>query len=923
MLKKLFILFFLVVPPIVLFAQKANIKGIVVDTLEKKKLQHSAILLVRNKDSILVQTVRTNIKGEFELKNLKKGDYSLFISYPKMADYVKDIKLTDSSQLDLGAIHMETKTFLLNEILVKAQKQAISMKGDTIVYQADSFAVRPHANVQELLRRLPGVQVDKNGTITVGGKTVSTVLVDGDEFFGDDPLLATKYLKSNAVKEIEVYDKKSNLTDLTGVEDGQMEKVINIKLKEEAKNGYLATIEANSDLNHFKNLGGMVGIYTKKTKTAIYGNTNNLNQESQINMSMSRLKGGDYDEIDANDDGSSIMSISMGDFDSYSFSGSGLPNQNSFGAYFSDKWNNDKQTLKLNYKNTDNSFKDISTFKGQELLPNGNSFFNSGNSTSNSENASQNLKGNVVIKLDSLAKLAISFGLNEGKSNSETIGYSESLNDLGFFVNKNDQSLNNQGNNKLFNGNINYSRKFKTKGRTFSIDLQPETQNSSSIATNLNTTHYYHANGTSNNTVQLNIFNDNYGKQNSLGSRISYTEPLAKNWLLQMVYSFKTISSISKKMVSDNDQNRKIIDSLSNNFEFNNFTNIGKALLQYKTKKLSISGGLMAAQTSFELKDMDRNTNFNRKYLNWAPNSNISYRLSNATNIYLNYYGQTNQPSIDQLQPIRQITNPLYQLIGNPNLKPSFRNSIGLNMNTYAVKTEQMVYLNVNYSFVKDDIISISNIDELNKSISSYVNMNGNKNISFTGQYHKSFRKLNLKTGLGVSYSSSINISIINNNINKNRNRYTSLRPQISYYNDKAEISYSPTFTFINSTASIGAINNGKSYEHSHEINGTIQLPYRMEFNTSVSLSFRTKNASFNTPINIALWNSYLSAKLLKAEELEIKLSVSDILNQKIGYNRYIGGNSISENTYSYIPRYVLIGINYNLSGNFKKASTN
>ena len=165
------------------FAQQASIKGSVVDTLEKKKLQNSSILLIRSKDSIMVKSVRANAKGEFGLGNLKAGDYNLLISYPKMADFVRDIRLTDSSKFNLGPIHMETKTNLLNEVIIRAQKQAVSLKGDTITYQADSFAVKPNANLQDLLRRLPGIEIDKNGAIKAGGKDVNTLLVDGEEFF--------------------------------------------------------------------------------------------------------------------------------------------------------------------------------------------------------------------------------------------------------------------------------------------------------------------------------------------------------------------------------------------------------------------------------------------------------------------------------------------------------------------------------------------------------------------------------------------------------------------------------------------------------------------------------------------------------------------------------------------------------------------
>lgn len=920
MLKKLLFLIALSLSTFLSFAQNASIKGIVADTIEKKKLKNSSILLIRSKDSILVQTIRANTDGEFELKNLKQGNYSLLISYPKMADYVKDIKLSEDSKINLGLIHMESKSLLLQEIVVQAQKQAIRMKGDTVVYSADSFAVKPNANVQDLLRRLPGIEVDKNGAIKAGGKEVNTVLVEGEEFFGDDPVLATKYLKANAVKEVEVYDKKSKQTELTGIEDGDnKEKIINIKLKDNAKNGYLSTLDASSDLDHYKNLGGLIGIYKGKMKAAVYGNTNNLNQDSKITEAMSKLKGGDYDVIEVGDDGSTVAYSYGGDDDDYFSPVNGLPNFTAYGAHFSDKWNKNKLGLKLNYKNSTTDTKDIRTSIGQNLLPNGNSFFSSSNSSENTKKFNQNLKGNFEVTLDSLSTLKISIAGKQNKGDQSSTDYNQSLNDLGVFVSKNNQNTTGTSNGELFNGNINYTRKSKKKGRTLSIDFQPETDNNKSTEINQNVTDYYDANGVINKTDNLNLFKDNSGKKSSFASKISYTEPLSKSWSLQTAYSFKTIGSTSNKMVFDNAQNRKIIDSLSNNFKFDNFSNVGKVVLQYRAKKFSISGGLQATQTSFELNDLDRNTTFNRNYLNWAPTSNINYKLGKMTNVSLGYNGYTNQPSLNELQPIREITNPLFQVVGNSNLKPSFNSSFNLYFNSYMMKSEQFIYGSIYYSFTQNAIVGTSTVDEFNKTVASYTNLNGNNNISANASYQKGFRKLNLRTNFGINYYNSTNVSILNGKLNKNKTGQFSFRTGVSYYTDIVDINYNPSFNFTNSSSTLGSINNGRTFTHNHEISGTIKLPYKMEFNTSVSLSYRPANASFSTPLNVAIWNSYLSAKMLKADALEVKLSVSDILNQRIGYNRYVGGNTINESTYSYIPRYGLIGLTYNLSGNFVK----
>ncbi len=920
MLKKLFFFIALNFCVLPIFAQKASIRGIVVDTIEKKKLQNSSILLIRSKDSIMVKTVRANAKGEFELGNLKAGDYSLLISYPKMADFVRDIRLTDSSKFNLGPIHMETKSFLLNEVIIQAQKQAIALKGDTIVFQADSFKVQPNANVQDLLRRLPGIEVDKDGKIKAVGEDVNTVLVEGEEFFGDDPLLATKYLKASAVKEVQVYDRKSKESELTGIEDGKKDKIINIKLKDNAKNGYLSTLDANSDLNHYKNIGGMLGVYKGRLKAAVYGTTTNLNQDSKVSSAMSKLKGGDYDMIEVMDDGSTISYFSGGDSDDYFSPTNGLPNYTTYGAHFSDKWPESKIGLKLNYKNTDTRTKDFRTSNGQSLLPNGLNFFNSSNSSENSNRTSRNLKGNTEITLDSLSTLRISFAGNQKNNTNNNVNFSQSLNGAGLFVNRNNQTTMGEGDSEVYNGNINYTRKSKKKGRTLTIDLQPETQNNSSVENSFNITDYYNAAGVINKTENLNFYKDNSGKQNSFGARVSYSEPIGKKWSLQTAYSLKTIGSTSSKLVFDELQNRKRIDSLSNNFEFNNFSNIGKVVLQYRVAKFSISGGVEATQTSFELNDMDRDNKFTRSYLNWAPRSNFNYKLGKNTNIGVNYSGYTNQPRLDQLQPIRQINNPLYQVVGNANLRPSFSNNTSLNFSSYQFKSEQFMYANINYGFTTNAIVSTSVTDQNNKTVASYINLDGNKNFSASGSYQKGFAKLHFRTSLSVSYFGGNNVSILNGQLNKNINSNLNLRLGLNYYTDKASLSYNPSITFSNSSSSLGRITSGKNYTHNHDINGSLFLPYKTTFNTSIQLAYRPANAAFKDPLNVYLWNAYLSKKMMKADALEMKISVTDILAQKIGYSRYVSGNNINETTFSFIPRYVLIGLTYNLSGNFTKA---
>lgn len=924
MLKKILIFILLTISVFTVSAQKASIKGFVADTLEKKKLEYSSILLIRSSDSILVKTTRSDKNGKFELKNLSKGDYKILISYPKMADYIRNLRLSDTSNIDLGNINMELKSKVLNEVVIQATKNAVRMKGDTLVFQADSFAVRTNANVQELLKRLPGIDVDKNGVIKAQGKMVKTVLVDGDEFFGDDPLLATKYLKANAVDEIQVYDKKSKSSDLTGIDDGIKNKTINIKLKENAKNGYLSTIDLNSNMENLGDYGGMMGIFKNKLKAAIYGNYSSLNNESRINNSMRKLKGEEYDLIEVGDDGSSIMYVSGGDDDDdYISASGGLPNNLSLGAYYADKFSANKMGIKLNFKSFDNNNVNHTTTNAQELLPNETKFFSTGKTDNNSSIAGESLKGTYNYTLDPQSNLKISFGLSKNRNESNSVSANETRTGNGFFISKNNQENAGHGNTEIFNGNINWSKRFNKKGRTLSIDLQPQSQTSKSTENSSNLTNYFDSNGNLDRVEDTDLRKKNSGNQNSIGTRINYTDRISKRWTLEAGYSFKTISSGNNRMVFDNiGDNAKKIDSLSNNFKFINFSNVGKMILQYSYDNFSISSGLEATQTNFELNDVDKQTDFQRSYLNLSPRTNIYYKVNAGTTLAINYNGYMQQPSIDQLQPVRQINNPLYQVIGNSALRPSFTNSFGLSYNSFQFKSDQYISAYFNYGFTNNAIVSTELVDEFNKRISSFINVGGNNSISGNLSYSKGFSKSHLRFGVDLGINRSNTLAIINATQNKTASTQYNLRGSLNYYTQKIEFSYIPSASLMTGKSSIGEINDGRSVTHNHEISGTVQLPFKTEFNTSFSLSFRPANAAFGQDINTAIWNSYLSTKVLKSEALEIKLSVTDILNQKIGYNRFVGGNVTSEDTFSYIPRYVLIGLNWNLSGNFIKKTT-
>ncbi|WP_256005546.1 outer membrane beta-barrel protein [Pedobacter deserti] len=920
MRKKLIVFFFLAFTILSVSAQHADITGLVRDSLNRRNLQNCSVLLLRHGDSVITKSTATDINGRFVLKGISKGNYQLAITHISMGNFSLNLELSDTSRINLGHIYLDPKAKILNEVVIRATKRAIRLKGDTIIFQADSFAVRRNSNVQLLLQKLPGMSVNKNGTISAQGKTVRSVLVDGEEFFGDDPQLATKYLKADAVEEIEVYDRKSKQAELTGIDDGIRNRTVNIKLKENSKNGYLSSVDLNHGTNDFQDYGGMAGVFGERTKAAAFGTYTNLINESRIYTSMRKLKGEDYDVIEVGDDGSSVMyAYGMDDDEDYTQPSGGLPNNLNVGGYFSQRIK-DRMGMKVSLKAFDYGNKDLRTTLTQELLPGGAQFTSLSRDDDRSKSAGKSVRGNYTYKLDAGSTLKVAFGAQQSRNFTEAdrLDYTKNeKNDV--FISQNNQSRVESGENATTNGNINWFKRFQKKGRTLSIDIQPERQVSSAAGTSVNRTYYFDDQGGMNRFEDVILNKDNTNKRLSLGTRFNYTEPLTEQWTLEAGYSFKTISSTSYRLIRNN-RNLKV-DSLSNNFKFVNFSNVGKMTMQYKFENFSISGGLQATQTTFELKDLDVRNEFDRDYLNLAPSTNIFYKLDDNSTVSVNYNGYMQQPGIEQIQPVKQLDNPLYQIVGNTNLKPSFTNTFGVSYNTYSPRSDLFVSAYLNYGFTRNAITDTELVDDFNKRILSFTNLNGINSTSGNIYFSRNFSKINLRLGLDLGFNTANAITVINFTTNKTRNNRYNLRTHINYNTPRLDLSYSPSANFMYGKSSIGGLNDGKSLSHEHEFSGSVQLPYRMEFNTTLSLNFRPSNASFDRALNVAILNSYLAAKLLRNESLEVRITATDLLNQKIGYSRYVGGNVISENTFSYIPRYALLGVNWNFSGNFRRSA--
>ena len=574
-----------------LTASAQNITGKIADTAAKKEIINAVIVLLNPKDSVLYKYTRSNINGDFDLKNVKPGKYIVLVSHPYYADYVDEI-ITTGNNLSLAQIPLISKSQLLQEIIIKSGTP-MKIKGDTVSYTADSFKVSANANVEELLKKLPGIQVDKNGQIKAMGEKVEKVLVDGEEFFGDDPGMAVKNLRADAVKEVQVFDKKSDQAEFTGIDDGKTKKTINLKLKEDKKKGYFGKVETagglQSSIDNRYNNNLLFNSFKGKRKIAgllLQGNTG----QSGLNW-QDEQKFGSNDDVtmSMDDDGGVSMMVSRGsEEEPYIDTRNGFFENLNAGLQYNNKWN-DQQTLNFSPKFNRQQYNNHqSTYSKFQL--NDNTVFND-NAAENTFSKKQNVKNSLTydLKIDSANTIKITSKLNFYNSNSQVYRQSENT-DIDGIVNNNSVNLtDNTSEKNSFDNTILFKHKFKKDRRTLSINSN-FTSLSSTNTGYLQAINNYYTKGLLNRIDSIDQKKNNDNLNAKVSTMAVYTEPLSAKYSMELNYEFSNSKAENELLtrIKANAYEKKynqLVDSLSNHFDQNVFTNKAGVKVSFKNKE--------------------------------------------------------------------------------------------------------------------------------------------------------------------------------------------------------------------------------------------------------------------------------------------------------------------------------------------------
>lgn len=905
---------------ITLFAQSAySVKGAVLDTVSNAKLVNSSVSVLRAKDSILLKFTRVDANGLFTMENLPKGKLLLLVTYPGYADYLEPFHLDSiKSKIDFGRIKLNLTARLLQDVIIKGKAVAIKIKGDTTEFNASAYQVPPNAKVEDLLKQLPGIQVDKDGNITAQGQKVNKVLVDGEEFFGDDPTLVTKNLRADMVDKVQLYDKKSDQAAFTGIDDDKKAKTLNIKLKDDKKNGYFGKLEVAGATDKYYEEQGMFNIFKGKQKFSAYGTLSNTGKIGLGWQDDTKFGAGDNVEfgdgfISINDDGKDALSSFNGRYD-----GQGFPIARTGGIHYDSKWNSDKESINTNYKVGSLNVEGNRSTDNQNNLPTGIIKTNS-NEIFDNFMFRQKLAATYQVKIDSTSTIKISVDGTARNSEANSDFTTSSLrNDS--LINSTTRSVYNTVHDKIFNAKLLWTKKLKKKGRTLSVNLVESYNESESNGFLRSANKFYGQTGAVDSTQLVNQYKTSNIRSSNFNTNIAYTEPLAKYLALIVNYGLGIGNNHSDRKSfnpSPAGQYDVLDQQYSNDYQINELSNQGGAIFNYKKSKTMVNFGTKLTNVNFDQKNLYDNSTFKRDFVNWKPEASYQYKFSQQQSIDIHYNGNTTQPTIDQIQPVVVNTDPLNIVLGNPDLRPSFTNRISAYYNAYKLLTGQYTYLGGSYNVTSNPIVSNSTTDEAGKTTFQSTNLSGKTTTNFYF-YIYSERKvdfLGINVGIEGGANGNTYYNYVNNVLNKTRSYSYNANLNLSKNVDKKfniRLTGGPTYNTSQSSLQSSINDNGWGYKGNYYF--TVYLPLKFEISSDGNYEYRAKTASFDTNFSRMIINARISKKFLKTEGLKFSLGANDLLDQNKGFNRSASGTSFTQSNYSTIRRYYMASLSWDFN---------
>ena len=886
-----------------------KITGTVFDSSGVKPLKDAVVMAVRVKDSLLLNFTRSQENGKFSLSGFQPDTFSLIISHPNFDERTYYIFGNSKNfEIDIPVARLSIKSKELEAITIYANKNPIYYKGDTLIYTADSFKTKANATVEDLLKKLPGLKVDKDGKITSQGKAVDKVLVDGDEFFGGDPTVATKNLNASSIESIQVYEKKSD--DVANSSTGEeTQKILNLKLKDDAKKGYFGKISGASDFQKFYEGEGLTNYFKKKLKVSVFGLVTNTPNSSFGWGDVYKYGLNNEFNQSENEDGGMSMSYNNNE-------AQGIPQTIKTGFYFTDKLS---KNTKLNFNYSYNSSKiNAKTNTNSQYFLADTSYSSSNEVKSIQKNEAHALNIGIEQRIDSLTDFYFNSKIKLLNSNSVSSDITDFLS--GDNIKNRNTSINNSvksGGYDLANS-LKLLKRFMKKDRLLTLTYSNSFSESTSDGILKTDNFYYSDTSLAFNTVNQKKESYNHNQNHNAG--IAFIEPITKKIKIEASYDFMYYNSKQDKNALNNinGEYNQLDSSLTNNFI--NTKQINRAGLKfiYEVKKVRFTIGTKARNVFVNNHNVFKEQYITQNFNNILPFSTIRYKFSDNKVLSIEYKTSSINPTISQLQPIKDNTNPNFINIGNPNLLPTFNHGIGLNFNSWKSVSGKYTWLGLNYDYTNNDIMNSTSFDSIGRTVSKAVNVNGN--YSFNGYIGTSMpffsKKLELGPNANGSYSS--NKTYINNVANTTKDLRTNVGLEIRLNLEKFNAGITGYFEYNSSSSTLNSLSN-KPYS-AQGLSGFFSAKFPKNFTLESDANYTINSKRSNGyNINFLVWNASFTKAFLKKENFILGIYAYDLLNQNISVSRNTNSNVITDTKTNIISRYFLLKATFKFNSNRTK----
>lgn len=908
-MKKFLLLILLGMVSIVSVAQQFEITGIVADSILNEKLQSATVFLESIKDSTLVTYSITDENGAFRLVgNTGQQQLNFFTSFQGFKEYTKVIDLTGNRTIDLGTIALSSDLEYLDGIVVKARKAPITVKKDTLEFNAKSFNTQADATLEDVIKELPGVEVSKDGTITVNGKEVNRILVNGKEFFGDDPQVALKNLPKEIIDKIQVTDSKTEEQKLTGEEGDPNISEINITIDEDKNKGWFSRLTAGAGTMDRYSASGIVNYFKDDFRVSVLGSTNNINSP-----------GFSFDEIyDAM--GSSAYSISRssnGNFgiNGINFGGSnnGITSSRSAGLNIANDWGETAE-LSGSYFFGDNDTETATDSRTTTFLPDDIEFNTSSSRRGRNAGISHRLNSELRVKFDTLTSINIEPSYNASRSDNMSSSSSISSDAAGNEINDVTTTSNSLSDRYDAGLRLNFYKRGKKKGNFISLNAGAN-QSRSDVENDFFSETFIA--GATNSEIQDQLItqetdNDRWNASVRLGRRIT------DQWRYNINYRIEGSDQRQDRQVFNRDAttgNATLDGLLSNDFSARNFQNRPSIGLSFRKEKFrfSLSGGLINQQLTTENSLL--NDSFKRTFNNLAANAFLSKGFGKYGNVYFNYRLDSSIPDISQLQPVEDRTNPQNIVTGNPNLNARVSHNIYMNLNRFNWEEDTGFYSGLGFTFTDNQVARITTTDANLLRETTFVNIDGVYSGNFYFGISKGFTKdaRTLSFNAGMDGTLSLNKSFSNAVPFDTNNTNLSPNAGIEYgIDDIFEIETEYSFSYNRSDFSIASIPDQEFINHTAAIDLTTFWPKNVTFGLRGEYNvFGNVTEEFDNDAFVLIGS--LGYKFAKDKAI-LKLKAYDILNQVINTRRNISQDFVSDTTNLVLQQYFMLSFTYKFS---------